>query len=76
MKLEISGKIYYIPHLPVPTVWCMCVCAGEDGDIKFKSIAPLVAKENGYLSRASFRDICLSPRKLYPFFEIAPLTPP
>jgi ankyrin repeat protein len=37
----------------------------EDGDMKFKAVTTLLAKENGYLSRAVFKNITLSPPGQY-----------
>ena len=66
MKLEILGKNDYFPTHLVPLLAVRGILyTGEDGELKFKSIAPLVAKENGYLSRAAFKSISLSPRKAF-----------
>ena len=83
MKLEISGKYKdAIFHTISHHIWscvcvCVCVCVGEGGEIKFKAVAPLVAKENGYMSRALFKNISLSPREIIltfslPMFSFSP----
>ena len=84
MKLEISGKNKdrhfphnFTPYMVTCVCVCVCVCVGEGGEIKFKAVAPLVAKENGYMSRALFKNISLSPREIIltfslPMFSFSP----
>ena len=45
----------------------------DKGEMRYKAVAPLVAKENGYLSRAVFKNITLSPRKLSCLHDLLPL---